>query len=293
MDGMIQKLHSNKSLIYHYHRVLCSNLRAFFDRKDKVLRKKYFFVLMPVFNLLYLLNNNTCIICPDFNELMKKIDIPDDIELIIKNLVKDKKSGKSNIIDNKINDLDIWIYSVKEYVESKIYVKSKKKLDVEIKSAASTYYHYSKKCNKLLKQYMNDTLGIVKKTVCLDNIVDLIKTIALLENKSLTRKDVDKKIKDLYEYCSSTYLSDELKAEIINIIESTEDTVCISNNILDWHTDTLNNIYDQIMKIENTNRNVRNKIKEKLYNNTIKDIDIKEFDDIVERYMRLNQKEFE
>lgn len=289
--GIINKLHNNKSLMFHYNRMLCSNLKIFFDNTDTVLRKKYFYILMPTLNLIYLMENNTCIICPDFESLLDSCTVPSDVKMCIIELIKNKRDGKCYNIEEKIPLLDNWISGVKALVEDRLFTKTFKN-DIQIKSGAPYYHTVSKQHFSDIMKCVSDSGGVIKKRIFLNMICDLMKTISLINHRSLTKRDVNCKINDLFGYCPESSISTDVNAEIQKIIKANTDVINIPLIIREWYGTTIHNLKPEINSIENMNRNLRDHMKKTIYDGTLEDVDISVFDNLIQTFMKYVQIEW-
>lgn len=289
ISGVINQLHNNKSLMLHYNRMLCSNLKFF--NTETVLRKKYFYILMPALNLTYLRENNTCIICPDFETLLNSCTVPNDVKLCILELIKDKREGKCYNTEPKIPLLDNWTVGVKTLVEDELHTKEYKN-DINIKSGAPGYHILSKQHFADMMKCISDSGGVIKRVVFLNMICDLMRTISLIANKSLTKRDINCKIKDLFQYCPDTLLPNDINHEIQAIIEGNNDTANISFTLREWYRITINNFKPEINYIDNMNRNLREHTKKAIYEGTLSNIDPGIFEELIKTFMKSIQIEW-
>ena len=288
--SIISQLHNNKSLMFHYNRMLCSNLKSFFDNADKVLRKKYFYILMPALNLMYLLENDTCVICSNFELLLESCTVPIEVKECILTLVANKKAGKCYDIEEKIPLLDSWVSSIRTLVDNKLFVKNTKNTS-HSPSGAPYYYNLSKSHYTNMMKCVTENGNTIKKKVFLDMICDMMKTISLINCRSLTKRDINCKISMLFQYCAND-LPENIKLEICSVIEDKSEFTTISLNVREWYNITIKNLKNEIHSIENTNRNINETIKSTIYCDTLKTLDIGVFDQIIQTYMKYFQIEW-
>lgn len=276
MLKIVSKMHNNISLTHHYYNMLTNNLKLHFEKKDKVLKKKYFFVLIPTFYLIQLFRTGSCKIDPIFENLMKSVDIPEKVEQEIKTLIKDKKEGDGHVEIEHIPIIDEWIQGIKTFTESELFSGGKKET-FEKKSSIPGIFSKASQSLTELRRFKQDC-GSVRKRVLLDGVFELVSVLFLLENTSLSNKDIQKKkIMDIIP----SSVPEDIINRIKNIIDNKDIVIDIDDDLMKWYEDSLRDISDKVKTIEKYNQSMIERNRQKHYNNTLENLNESEFRDML------------
>jgi predicted nucleotidyltransferase len=104
------KYYSKKAGACHYLNMAQSNYRVHLEGKRHVRLKKYFYVLRPLANILWLMENND-LIPMSFMETIDAISIPKKTHKAIHDLITAKKSISELGIGKRVSEIDMFISS--------------------------------------------------------------------------------------------------------------------------------------------------------------------------------------
>lgn len=108
---------SPRSLLYHYYSIAKGVLATHF-KEERVLLKKYFYVVRPLLAGAYVLGNEG--MPPMAFEDLAKDYLPSELKSEIDNLLTIKKSSNEKVIGNRIPIIDEWVMSELERLHSKL-----------------------------------------------------------------------------------------------------------------------------------------------------------------------------
>jgi len=279
---IITKLHNTKSLAHHYYNMLINNLKLHFEGKNEVKKKKYFFVLIPSFYLIQLFKNNTCVIEPIFEKLMESTDLPNDVKMVVVDLVKSKKEGHGNEKTEKIKILDSWMMSVKNFAEEKLFKKELNKEEInsdiikedkyETKSSIPGHYDKAKRDFTEIRRHQQES-GSIKRRFFLEAVLKVLIVKYLIENPSKRTKDT---VKLKIEHLKPEDMPENIYSNLEYVIKNKSKIVLLDTkeqDIINYCEDSLMTISDKIQEIEKHNQYLMKINRQKHYDNTLKTLD--------------------
>jgi hypothetical protein len=120
---LVSEFTSRKTLVFHYINMAKKHRVEYFDGKENVDLKKYFFVIRPLLCVLWLKKNASLSTPPqDLEKLMSEVTVPVEAQKVLLNLIKQKREG--NLSSSSPTDaiLEPWI--VELFTETEEYAKA-------------------------------------------------------------------------------------------------------------------------------------------------------------------------
>ncbi|WP_297454890.1 nucleotidyltransferase domain-containing protein [Persephonella sp.] len=139
-----------KAIMYHYLSMAKTNYRTYL-KTDQVRIKKYFYVIRPIFSLIWIEENKT--VPPiRFEELFNHVKIEENIKNAIKDLLVIKKQKRELDLHPKVEELNQFIEEKIEYYEKFLknfeFKKSLPEIDRFNQLLKETIFKYDKNaCN--------------------------------------------------------------------------------------------------------------------------------------------------
>jgi len=101
---------SRKSLAFHFINKSKKHLNEFFNDKENVVLKKYFYVIIPLLSIYWMMINEDKIFPPtNFIELLDELEIEETKLTTLKEMIKSKKEDPNFSNGPRIIKLDEWI----------------------------------------------------------------------------------------------------------------------------------------------------------------------------------------
>jgi len=135
---ILKKMHTNRSLTYHYYNMAKRNYKDRIESNQIVTLKKYTYVLRPVGMVDWLMRFPKKEITIDFNLILKDLasHIPSDELMTIQKFFQDRREGKLPIEGPHLELLDKYILSVFEAFDKN---HQKPQLEINQQGTASLY----------------------------------------------------------------------------------------------------------------------------------------------------------
>ena len=235
--NVIKSMHTHISLMYHYFNMAKSNWKIWIEEKLEVISKKYFYVIRPLANLIYIMDKYTT--NPDepfelivnFPTLMININhlIDKSVADQISKLIEKKKTCDSKAKSNPNSIINNWICDT--FLKFEDFAKQNKKdlseIDTVIQSIIQTYKKLSnevKKINAIIEQN-----GITAKSNYLTAIAFALQLLWFEKYPNKTTREMPKKINLLIENLD---INENIKKEIQFIQNAEHTNLLMDNEIL-------------------------------------------------------------
>ena len=111
LRALAQEYYSPKACGHHFLRIAESNLKEHFADPANVIGKKYFYVLRPLLNILWL-SKNDCLPPMSFQDTLAGANLPRETREAIDNLTSWKKAATERATLARASAIDDWINEV-------------------------------------------------------------------------------------------------------------------------------------------------------------------------------------
>lgn len=223
---IVKKMHTHMSLMHHYYNMALRNWDDRIEGKNKIICKKYFYVIRPIATLLHIMreyqenNEGELEFIVEFDKLIEQIKKYINVDVyndLLDLLESKKKRERSDELIDPIKTINNWCQQI--FTEFRQMTKSETKddeTDIKIQGTISAYRKLCNECDKLHK------ISVKHVTFARQNYLDLIGSalqfLWLLENPDRDTKETPQKIGYLMTQVKSVTKNDKVMKEVSSII---------------------------------------------------------------------------
>jgi|SaaInlStandDraft_4_1057021.scaffolds.fasta_scaffold02174_2 hypothetical protein len=254
--SILRNMHSHLSLMYHYVNMAKTNWATWIENKDKVICKKYFYVLRPLEVLVYIMNkyntnDNDLVIMTNLEDLTNEIRslIPENVFNDIQLLIEHKKTMDSKELCEPIASINEW--TLDTFIEFENLIKRNKidndvdnDVDFNVQAIIKTHKKLKNETKKIID--ITNSCGSTSRSNYLSAIGFALQVLWISNNPDKNFKSTPTQISQLLK---DIQVDTIISQEIFYIVNEREETVLTeTNNMPDRKNITKEDIWNHFVE---------------------------------------------